>query len=227
MKNTNSQQQRTGQSIMRKIINQIELLQHQKISIELHWIPAHKTLEGNEAADRAAKSATRWPLKHKRNGRTIELDTGITAAKANNVPVQKAPVHTTLARLAASDWATNWSQDNHGKELRNIAPRPPRAILKLHTKLSKGLSSLLIQMRTGKIGLRKYLHSRKVPDVDNPMCQCGLAPQSVTHILIHCRKFHQLRREMWEEEEKNHAWRSILLKRCCATHAMPRKLPYT
>ena len=136
---------------MRKIIRQIELLQHQQISIELHWIPAHKKLEGNEAADRAAKSATGWRLKHKRNGRTIELDTGITAAKANNVPIQKVPVHTTLARLAASDWATNWSHDNHGKELRNIAPRPSRAILKLHTKLSKGLSSLLIQMRTGII----------------------------------------------------------------------------
>ena len=126
-----------GQSIMRKIISQIELLQHQQISIELHWIPAHKNLEGNEAADRAAKSATGWRLKHKRNGRAAELNTGITAAKANNVPIQKVPVHTTLARLAASDWATNWSHDNHGKELQNIAPRPSRAILKLHTNSPK------------------------------------------------------------------------------------------
>lgn len=67
-------------------------------------------------------------------------------------------------------------------------------------------------MRTGKIGLRKYLHSRKVPDVDSPMCQCGQAPQSVTHVLIHCRKFRQLRRETWKEEEKNHAWKSIPVK---------------
>lgn len=39
-------------------------------------------------------------------------------------------------------------------------------------------------MRTGKIGIRKYQHSRKVSDIDNHTCQCGQAPQSVTHILI-------------------------------------------
>ncbi len=197
---------------MKKIISQIDRIQHQQIPVELHWILAHQNLRGNEAADRAAKSATGWRQKHKINGRTIEIDTGITATKAVNVPIQKAPVHTTLARLAASGWATSWSQDDHGKELRNIALQPSRTILKLHTKLSKGLSSLLVQMRTGKIGLRKYLHNRKVPDVDNPTCQCGMAPQSVAHVLIHCREFHQLRRETWKEEEKNHAWRSIPIR---------------
>ena len=111
-----------GQSIVRKTINQIDRLQHQQIPVELHWIPAHKNIKGKEAADRAAKSAAGCRLKHKRNGRTIETDTGITAAKADKIPIQKAPVQTTLARLAASNWAISWSQDNHGKGLRNIAP---------------------------------------------------------------------------------------------------------
>ena len=34
-------------------------------------------------------------------------------------------------------------------------------------------------------------------------------PQSVPQVLAHCRKYNQIRRETWKEEEKNHAWRSI------------------
>lgn len=49
----------------------------------------------------------------------------MTATKADNVPIQKAPVLATMARLAASDWATSWNQDVHGKELRNVAPSLP------------------------------------------------------------------------------------------------------
>lgn len=48
-----------GQSIMRKIVSQIDRLKHQQIPVEFHWIPAHENIERNEAADRAAKLATR------------------------------------------------------------------------------------------------------------------------------------------------------------------------
>ena len=47
----------------------------------------------------------------------------------------------------------------------------------------------------GKIGLRKYLHGRKVPEISTPICQCGQPPQSVTHVLAHYQKFHQIRHE--------------------------------
>ena len=107
--------------------------------------------------------------------------------------------------------ASNSASAEIGRRYACAAPHPWKFIIhgyKLHTKLSKGLSSLLVRMRTGKIGLRKYLHNRKVPDVDNPMCQCGQAPQSVTHVLIHCSMIRQFRRETWKEEEKNHAWKT-------------------
>ena len=100
-----------------------------------------------------------------------------------------------------------------------IASRP----LKLHSELPRGLSSLLIQMRTGNIGLRKHLHGRKVPEIDTPICQCGQAPQSVTHVLAHCRKYSQIRRETWKEEEKNHAWRSIPVKEMLSSPRYAKK----
>ncbi len=74
-------------------------------------------------------------------------------------------------------------------------------------------------MCTGKIGLRKYLHGRKVPEITTPTCQCGQTPQSVTYVLANCRKYSQIRRGTWKKEEKNNAWRSIPVKK---NHSSPR-----
>lgn len=91
--------------------------------------------------------------------------------------------------------------------------KPYHTVLKLQSELPKGLSLLLIQMRTGKTGRRKYFHGRKVPGISTSVtCQYGQARQSVTHVLAHCRIYNQIRRETWKEERKNHAWRSIPVK---------------
>ncbi len=98
------------------------------------------------------------------------------APKATKNLTQKELIQTTLARLAASEWDTSWSQDIHGRELHKLAEKHSRTVLKLHSKLLKCLSSHLIQMRTGKISLQKYFHDRKVPEIGTPICQCGQAP---------------------------------------------------
>ena len=212
-----------GQSILKQVINLIDRLQLIGATVEFNWIPAYRNIKGNEAADHMAKTATSWLLKRQNNGRTTETDTGTLAPKATNTLTQKAPVQTMLARLAASEWDASWSQDTHGKDLRKLVQKPSRTVLKLHNELPKGLSSLLIQMHNGKIGLRKYLHGRKVPEISTPTCQCGQAPQSVTHVLAHCRKYSQIRRETWKEEEKNHAWRSIPVKEMLSSPRYAKK----
>jgi hypothetical protein len=56
-----------------------------------------------------------------------------------------------------------------------------------HIGLRKHESSLLVQIRTGKVGLRAFLHSRRVPDVTSPGCQCGAGRETALHILTECR----------------------------------------
>jgi len=67
---------------------------------------------------------------------------------------------------------------SHGNTLRQVLPRLDKKSLQLYRGLTKNLSSVLIQMRTGKIRLGAYLHSIRVNDTD--VCQCG-APQTVAH----------------------------------------------
>ena len=48
-----------------------------------------------------------------------------------------------------------------------------RATFRRHGSTPKFVSTMLTQLRTGKIGLNAFLHVRNVPDVANPQCACG------------------------------------------------------
>jgi hypothetical protein len=64
-------------------------------------------------------------------------------------------------------------------------------------------------MRTGRIGLRQYLYSRNVPDIEDDRCSCGLSPQTIAHVLLNCRQHTRLREEIWTEEDENGRKRRI------------------
>ena len=72
---------KSGQHIVQRVIEKIEKLRKDGYVIELHYVPAHMGIAGNELADKAAKEATGWKLKKTRRGGTRVLDTGSTAVQ--------------------------------------------------------------------------------------------------------------------------------------------------
>ncbi|EAQ88920.1 hypothetical protein CHGG_05539 [Chaetomium globosum CBS 148.51] len=53
-------------------------------------------------------------------------------------------------------------------------------------ELSKAKSTLLVQARTGKSGLRGFLFTRRVPEVVTPVCRCGMARETFEHLVLEC-----------------------------------------
>jgi hypothetical protein len=47
-------------------------------------------------------------------------------------------------------------------------------------------SAVLIQARTGCIGLAQFLRHRKVPGVVTATCECGYGPETTKHVVVHC-----------------------------------------
>ena len=63
IRSTESPGNQSGQYLLKQITSSIDQLRQepdQDTQVTFYWIPAHKGLPENEAADKAAKKATRW-----------------------------------------------------------------------------------------------------------------------------------------------------------------------
>jgi len=63
---------------------------------------------------------------------------------------------------------------------------PGTKTLRLHDGLHKAESSLLVQLRTGKIGLKHFLLQARVPEILTDTCECGQARETASHLAVFC-----------------------------------------
>ena len=74
---------------------------------------------------------------------------------------------------------------------------PYLASLRLRTGLSKAQSSILTQVRTGKIGLAAFLCKRRVPGFLTLACSCGAQWETAKHIVFACPRLQRARRSLY------------------------------
>jgi hypothetical protein len=70
------------------------------------------------------------------------------------------------------------------------------AVLKLYFRLRKAESSVLVQARTGRIGLAKFLYNRKVLGVLTAQCRCRAREETPRHIALFCTDETERRRHL-------------------------------
>lgn len=97
-------------------------------------------------------------------------------------------------RIVEEAWRERWLKERNGR----ATTRPADDLnhqqetlfkdktLKRHEGLSKAKSSLLVQIRTGAIGLRDFLFKQGVPEVPTPQCECGEGRETVEHLVMWC-----------------------------------------
>ncbi|KAF6782471.1 hypothetical protein CSOJ01_16001 [Colletotrichum sojae] len=138
----------------------------------------------------------------------------------DNQAAIRSTVKTWSHKQSHQTWQTNWKTETRGRASFRLAPKPTKKVIQLHEGLSKRRSALLVQMRTEKIGLQDFLFSRRVPGITNANCPCQEGRQTVSHILLRCRRFRQLRRQELGGLPGRHNLRVILNKRKAAAKAI-------
>lgn len=93
-------------------------------------------------------------------------------------------------------WKERWKDCKKGKHSRMILPEPCERSMTPHRGLKKHESSLLTQLRTGKIGFNHFLYERKVPGIESPRCECTQDDMTVEHVLLECPQWTTERREL-------------------------------
>ncbi|EDN05278.1 predicted protein [Histoplasma mississippiense (nom. inval.)] len=189
----------SGQSILLRIIDSLERANSQGLDVEFYWIPAHHGIEGNELADKLAKEATGCKQRHGRRGKLITVDTDDAAATPDFLRHLISAARSELNRQTQERWEHDWEHETTGRATFTLTPTPSSTVLQLHDSLHKVLSSTIVQMRTGKIGLRQFLYERKVPDITDTLCECGNGNQTVRHVLLACPRFNSLRAATWKD----------------------------
>jgi ribonuclease HI len=216
----------SGQYILLQIMQQLSILQANHKATEFYWIPAHRGTQGNEAADKAAKEATGWREIQGKRGKKITVDTDHTGPPPPTLKHLRASTKLAVQQAVYREWEESWAAETRGRSLYRLTPKPTKGVLHLHKHIIRPLSSIITQMRTGKIGLRQYLHSRHVPDITDGQCGCRRAPQTVAHVLLACRRQAHLRDALWKEEDERGKSRRITstdIRHILNTPAIARK----
>ena len=119
------------------------------------------------------------------------------------------------------DWTNHWREGSqHPHNPRELGARssilantgPTSKVLLLHQTLKKAESSILVQMRTRCIGLRKFLYGCRVPDIDSPMCACGGGEETAEHIAILCPLESSKRHALLDVHGRQHSWNVLIGK---------------
>jgi hypothetical protein len=125
--------------------------------VVFYWIPAHEGIDGNEKVDELVKTAA---------------VRGSMPDEAKWMVRLGAAAKRVVRERLMKEWVQAWKKEKTSCPTKRLIQAPGPQALRYWKGLRKAISSVLIQLRTGRIGLNQYLTRINVRQ--DARCGCGL-----------------------------------------------------
>lgn len=149
--------------------------------IKLLWVPAHCGIHGNEAADDLAKTGATI-------GDVIE----------RNIPYEE--YFPKVKNYVQNKWQQSWSQDDLGRLCYSILPKISNKPWFSQFDLSRNLIKNMSRLTANHFCLSSHLF--RIGLKESNICECGRGYEDFDHVLWHCEKYDDHRRELTDELRK-------------------------
>lgn len=170
---------RPGQRWQLRAIKAAKTIQRKGANSEIHWVPGHKDVLGNEMADTLAKAAT--TKSPSETSQSYAMAGMKIKSQIRSLWYSELQAYTTTAITKnPNTYSARYSW--HVRERMTV----PRGT-------SRKVASAFFQLKLGHGHFNSYLHSKGHSDTDK--CTCG-AKQTPYHLLINCKHYKEERKEM-------------------------------
>lgn len=123
--------------------------------------------------------------------------TWLTHAETSRGQMMTPKLSTQAWKATWAVWLQHWQAQMQNSSIpipQHISPG--RQAMVAHGGLHKAQSSILTQIRCGKIGLAKFLYTCQVPGYNTPCCSCGSGDETPAHVTLYCNKYQGHRHEL-------------------------------
>ena len=157
--------------------------------MQLKWVSGHMNIKRNELADKAAKKET------KLQRTAIESYISIAYIKRK------------IKESALIDWTSIWQASKAKGKQYNQFECKSKWKTKTRT-LKKQIWSTYIQLKLDHDYFKSYLN--RMPNYDSNICQFCNTKENPEHLLLHCRRYSQIRSRIKQEKQLNQLFLKIL-----------------